>query len=61
MRLALIGTGRMGTPIAARLRAAGHDLTVYDLAPAARRRMEDEGFTVATGVAEAAGGPNWCC
>src|SRR5947199_133172 len=39
MRLALIGTGRMGTPIAARLREAGHQLVVYDL-EAARPILE---------------------
>jgi len=47
MRLALIGTGRMGTPIAARLRAAGHRLVVHDAAPEARERMAAEGFEVA--------------
>ncbi len=47
MRLALIGTGRMGTPIAARLRYAGHDLAVYDVSPVARRRMAEAGFAVA--------------
>jgi len=56
MRLALIGTGRMGAPIAARLRGAGHDLTVYDRAPSTRQRMADAGFEVADGAAAATTG-----
>ncbi len=56
MRLALIGTGRMGTPIAARLRDAGHQLVVYDHAPHVRQRLAEAGFEVAPGVAAAATG-----
>src|SRR5256885_1843054 len=56
MRLALIGTGRMGTPIAARLRAAGHRLVVHDAAPEARRRLADDGFEVAADPAAAVRG-----
>jgi len=56
MRLALIGTGRMGTPIAARLRAAGHRLVVYDSAPEARERLAAEGFEVAADAPAAVGG-----
>jgi 3-hydroxyisobutyrate dehydrogenase len=56
MRLALIGTGRMGTPIAARLRAAGHRLVVYDAAPEARERLAAEGFEVAEDAPAAARG-----
>jgi 3-hydroxyisobutyrate dehydrogenase len=33
LRVALAGVGRMGGAIAARIRAAGHDLTLYDPAP----------------------------
>src|SRR5438105_2435095 len=35
MRIALVGVGRMGSAIAERLRAAGHELSLYDVAPAA--------------------------
>src|SRR6266542_2488736 len=56
MRLALIGTGRMGTPIAARLRAAGHRLVLYDGAPEARERLARDGFEVAPDPAAAARG-----
>jgi len=56
MRLALIGTGRMGTPIAARLRDAGHQLVVYDLEPEARQRMAAAGYEVAADAAAAAAG-----
>lgn len=33
MRLALVGVGRMGSAIAERLRAAGHELALYDVRP----------------------------
>lgn len=60
MRLALAGLGRMGTPIAGRLRSAGHSLAVFDLDPAARERLRADGFEVATSLAEAAGGAAAC-
>ncbi|MEP7106139.1 MAG: NAD-binding protein [Chloroflexota bacterium] len=56
MRLALIGTGRMGTPIAARLRGAGHRLVVHDASPAARERLAADGFDVAADPAAAVRG-----
>jgi 3-hydroxyisobutyrate dehydrogenase len=56
MRLALIGTGRMGTPIAARLCSAGHQLVVYDRGPEARERMAAAGYEVAADPAAAADG-----
>src|SRR6266536_2384162 len=56
MRLALIGTGRMGTPIAARLRAASHRLVLYDETPEARERLARDGFEVAPDPATAARG-----
>ncbi len=56
MEVALVGLGRMGAPIAARLRSAGHDLLVYDSQPEVRDRMAEAGFAVAGGVAEAAAG-----
>src|SRR5437016_9839918 len=33
MRIALAGVGKMGGAIAERLRAAGHQLSLYDMAP----------------------------
>ncbi len=48
MRIALAGVGRMGTAIAARLRAAGHRLALYD--PAL-----EPGGEVAPSLAAAAG------
>ena len=38
MRIGFVGTGTMGTPIAACLIAAGHSLTVYDRGPRRWRR-----------------------
>jgi 3-hydroxyisobutyrate dehydrogenase-like beta-hydroxyacid dehydrogenase len=39
MRIAFIGTGRMGFPMARNLAAAGHTLRVYDANPAAAARL----------------------
>ena len=39
--IALIGLGAMGFPMAGRLAAAGVDVTVYDVNPAARERAAD--------------------
>jgi 3-hydroxyisobutyrate dehydrogenase len=56
MRLALIGSGRMGTPIAARLRAAGHRVVVHDALPATLERLAAEGFEVAADAVAAVRG-----
>src|SRR2546423_10061154 len=56
MRPALIGTGRRGTPTAARLRDAGHQLVIYDLEPEARQRMAAAGYEGAADAAAAAAG-----
>ncbi len=45
MNLALIGVGRMGTPIAERLRSAGHRLRLHDVAAA--EGLAAAGFEVA--------------
>jgi len=47
MRIGFIGTGTMGTPIAGRLVAAGHQLTVYDIRREATRDLEQQGAGVA--------------
>ena len=52
--VALSGRGRMGGTIAGRLRAAGHELSVYDVAPAVRERFAADGYRVAGSLAEAA-------
>jgi len=39
VRIALAGVGRMGDAIAERLRAAGHELSLYDLAPRPDRQF----------------------
>lgn len=53
MRVALIGTGRMGTPIACRLRDAGHSVRVFDAEVAARDRLRDAGFEVSESINDA--------
>jgi 3-hydroxyisobutyrate dehydrogenase-like beta-hydroxyacid dehydrogenase len=54
MHLGFIGLGRMGTPMASRLLAAGHELVVSDIDPAATTRLAASGATVAATAAEVA-------
>jgi 3-hydroxyisobutyrate dehydrogenase-like beta-hydroxyacid dehydrogenase len=56
MRIGFIGTGTMGTPIAACLIAAGHRLTVYDVRREATRALAGKGAAVADSPREAAEG-----
>lgn len=49
-----IGLGAMGTPMAANILAAGHDVTVYDTDPAAAQRLSELGASVADDHAELA-------
>lgn len=42
-RIAFIGLGNMGSPMAQNLIKAGHELTVFDLAPAAIQTLKDAG------------------
>ncbi|VVT25089.1 Uncharacterized oxidoreductase Sfri_1503 [Sphingomonas sp. EC-HK361] len=51
MKIAFIGTGVMGAPMAGHLAAAGHDLTVYNRT---RAKAEATGLRVAATPAEAA-------
>lgn len=54
--IGLIGAGRMGAALAARLRTAGHRVTVHDRDPTVRARLAAQGFeTAATAAAAAAG------
>jgi 3-hydroxyisobutyrate dehydrogenase-like beta-hydroxyacid dehydrogenase len=54
-RIAFIGLGVMGGPIARHLKQAGHDLTVYNRSRAkAEKWVEAYGGTLATSPADAA-------
>lgn len=46
-RIAFIGLGKMGTPMAANLAAAGHDVTGFDVAPAGIEAAKAKGLAVA--------------
>jgi 3-hydroxyisobutyrate dehydrogenase len=52
-RIAFIGLGHMGAPMAMNLLKAGHQLTVFDLVPAAVRAAVDAGATAASSAQEA--------
>jgi 6-phosphogluconate dehydrogenase len=52
MRLGMIGLGRMGANMAARLIDAGHDLVVHDLAPDAALPLIERGATAAAAIPE---------
>ena len=54
-RIAFIGLGNMGGPMAANLVRAGHEVAGFDLSADAARALQDAGGTVAAGAAEAAG------
>jgi 2-hydroxy-3-oxopropionate reductase len=56
MKLGFIGLGVMGAPMAAHLVAAGHDVSGYDVTPAAREKLQAAGGRAATGVADAVAG-----
>jgi 3-hydroxyisobutyrate dehydrogenase-like beta-hydroxyacid dehydrogenase len=53
-KIAFIGVGRMGSSMAARLIAAGHELTIYDPVAAAMAPLAALGATAARSVADAA-------
>jgi len=55
-RIAFIGVGRMGSPMAGRLLAAGHSLSVFDTSPAAVAQLAAQGARAASSAAEAARG-----
>ncbi len=55
-RIAFIGLGNMGGPMAANLVRAGHAVTGFDLAPASLAAARAEGVTVAGSPAEAVAG-----
>ncbi|NYT57704.1 3-hydroxyisobutyrate dehydrogenase [Alcaligenaceae bacterium] len=55
-RIAFIGLGNMGGPMALNLIKAGHELVVFDLAAAAVKVASDAGATAATSAQEAVKG-----
>ena len=56
MRIAFIGLGNMGAPMASNLLRADHDLTVFDLVETAVRQLEIEGARAADSATEAVRG-----
>ncbi|PLC51053.1 3-hydroxyisobutyrate dehydrogenase [Pollutimonas subterranea] len=54
-RIAFIGLGHMGGPMALNLVKAGHELTVFDLVPAAIKTLVDAGASEARSAQEAVG------
>jgi 3-hydroxyisobutyrate dehydrogenase len=54
--IGFIGLGNMGAPMAANLVKAGHDVTSYDLNPAALQALAAAGGTAAASAAAAATG-----
>ena len=55
-RVAFIGLGNMGTPMAANLVGAGHDVAGFDLDAASRDRAAERGVKRATSAHEASAG-----
>ncbi|WP_342050065.1 MULTISPECIES: NAD(P)-dependent oxidoreductase [unclassified Cupriavidus] len=56
MKIAFVGTGKMGLPMARHLAHGGHDVVVFDIAPAQADAARAARLTVAASLAEAAGG-----
>ena len=52
-QIAFIGLGNMGAPMALNLLKAGHQLSVFDLVPAAVKTLTDAGAKSATSASEA--------
>ena len=56
MRVAFLGTGIMGAPMARNVRAAGHEVSAWNRTRAKAEPLAQEGVTVAGSVAEAVAG-----
>ncbi|KAA9148864.1 3-hydroxyisobutyrate dehydrogenase [Microbacterium lushaniae] len=54
MRIAFLGLGHMGLPMARNLASAGHDVVVFDVVPAALDAARDAGLPAAASGVEAA-------
>ena len=57
--VAFIGLGNMGAPMAKNLLAAGHEVTVFDLVPAACADLQQAGAAVADSASAAARGKDY--
>ena len=57
--VAFIGLGNMGGPMARNLVAASHDVTVFDLVPAACAELQEVGASVAESAADAIVGKDY--
>jgi 3-hydroxyisobutyrate dehydrogenase len=55
-KIGFLGLGEMGTPMATRLRRAGHDLTVWNRSQQRTAPLANEGAAVASSPAKAAAG-----
>jgi 3-hydroxyisobutyrate dehydrogenase-like beta-hydroxyacid dehydrogenase len=53
VRVAFVGIGKMGLPMAGNIARAGHELTVFNRTPERCDPLRDDGATVATSAAEA--------
>jgi 3-hydroxyisobutyrate dehydrogenase len=51
MKIAFIGLGNMGGPMALNLRKAGHDVSGFDLSDAARTKFAADGLSIAASAA----------
>jgi 3-hydroxyisobutyrate dehydrogenase-like beta-hydroxyacid dehydrogenase len=60
VNVAIIGLGRMGEPIARRLLAAGHELTVWNRTPGRATRLVEGGAREAESPTAAAAGADLC-
>lgn len=56
MRIAFLGLGHMGLPMARNLAAAGHEVTGFDVVPAAIEAAADAGIPIASSGEDAASG-----
>lgn len=56
MKIAFIGLGIMGSPMAVHLQNAGHDVTGYNRSPEKTRALVEAGGTAASSVADAVAG-----
>ena len=56
MKVAFVGIGRMGLPMAGNVLRAGHELTVFNRTASRCDPLRDDGATVATSAAEAVRG-----
>src|SRR3954451_15875217 len=60
MKVAVLGLGAMGAPIARRLQAAGHELAVYNRTPGPEAEFRARGARVGETPAAAAAGADIC-